>query len=145
MADIHVRRLRKEDAGEIRQIDAAIKKRPSDLDFERIVAEEVGREADASFVAEVGGRVAGFMISYSTSGNFGTDRCAWISMFGVDPKFMGQGIGKMLAQEIFDFHRAQGIEDVFTTVSWDATDILSFFKTVGFKRGRFVHLCRSLS
>ena len=90
MADIHVRRLRKEDAGEIRQIDAAIKKRPSGLDFELIVAEEVEREDDASFVAEVGSRVAGFMISYSTSGNFGTNRCAWISMFGVDPKFMGQ-------------------------------------------------------
>ena len=145
MAYTLVRRMRKEDAAEINRIDAAIRKSPSKLDFGRIVEEEVERDVDASFVAEIEGRVVGFMISYITFGNFGTDRCAWIAMFGVDPKFMGQGIGKRLAEEIFNFHKDHGIKDVFTSVSWDSTDILSFFKTLGFEGGRFVHLCKPLS
>ena len=83
--------MKETDAKAIGRIDAAIEKRPTLLDFEQIVAEEITRKVDASYVAEIKGKVVGFMISYITYGNFGADRCAWIAMFGVDPKWMGQG------------------------------------------------------
>lgn len=52
-------------------------------------------------MAEREGKVVGFMISYIISGGFGLlNKSAWIVMLGVDPEFMGQGIGKKLAQEI---------------------------------------------
>ncbi|MGD8227290.1 MAG: GNAT family N-acetyltransferase [Desulfobacteraceae bacterium] len=144
MSEVRVRRVRKKDAVAIRRIDASITKGQSTLDFERIVAEEVGKSTDASFVAEVNGKVVGYMISYLTRGNFGVDNCAWIAMFGVDPKFMGQGIGKRLADEIFKFCKEKGVTNVFTSVSWDSTDILSFFKTLGFNRSDFINLRKSL-
>jgi ribosomal protein S18 acetylase RimI-like enzyme len=136
--------MRKEDANDLSRIDAAITKTPARVDFKRIVEEEVKRAVDASFVAEVDGKVVGFMISYVTSGNFGADKCAWIAMFGVDPKLMGQGIGQKLADEIFKFHKSKGITDVFTSVRWDSTDILSFFKTLGFERSNFINLRKIL-
>jgi N-acetylglutamate synthase-like GNAT family acetyltransferase len=132
--------MKKTDAEAIGKIDAAIEKRPALLDFKQIVTEEVKRKVDSSYVAEIKGRVVGFMFSYITYGNFGADRCAWIARFGVDPKWMGQGIGKRLAEEIFKVYKEMGITEVFTSVRWDATDILSFFKTLGFERSNFINL-----
>jgi ribosomal protein S18 acetylase RimI-like enzyme len=145
MDEVIIRRLRKEDAGDIGRIDSAITKTPSKLDFKRIVEDEVEKAADASYVAELRGKVVGYMISYVTSGNFGADQCAWIAMFGVDPKMMGQGIGQKLAEAIFNFHKRKGIKEILTSVKWDSTDILSFFKTLGFERSNFINLRKPLA
>lgn len=136
--------MKKTDAEAIGKIDAAITKAPSLLDFKQIVSEEIKRAVDTSYVAEIKGKVVGFMISYMTYGNFGAERCAWIAMFGVDPKWMGQGIGKRLAEEIFKVHKEKGVTEVFTSVRWDATDILSFFKTLGFERSNFINLWKKV-
>jgi ribosomal protein S18 acetylase RimI-like enzyme len=144
MGEMVIRRMRKGDAEGISRIDAAITKTEERLDFRRIVEEEVKRAVDASFVAEINGKIVGYMISYVTSGNFGADKCAWVAMFGVDPKRMGQGIGQKLAEEIFRFHQKQGINEIFTSVRWDSTDILSFFKTLGFERSDFINLRKTL-
>jgi len=126
------------------EIQSAIEKRPTLLDFKQIVAEQVKRKVDSSYVAEIKGKVVGFMISYITYGNFGADRCAWIAMFGVNPKLMGQGIGKRLAEEIFKVYKEKGVTEVFTSVRWDAIDILSFFKTLGFERSNFINLWKKI-
>ena len=136
--------MKKTDAEAIGKIDAAITKVPSQLDFKQIVSEEIKRAVDTSYVAEIKGKVVGFMISYMTYGNFGADRCAWIAMLGVDPKLMGQGIGKRLAEEIFRVYKEKGVTEVFTSVRWDATDILSFFKTLGFERSNFINLWKKV-
>jgi len=144
MPEIIVRRMRKTDARAIAGIDAAIKKNASPLDYRRIVGEEVKKGADASFVAEIDKKVVGFMISYVTLGSFGADQCAWIAMFGVDPKYMGQGIGSRLAEETFKYYKDKGIVKIYTSVRWDSTDILSFFKTMGFERSDFINLRKVL-
>ncbi|MBN2467454.1 MAG: GNAT family N-acetyltransferase [Deltaproteobacteria bacterium] len=144
MPKIKVRRLRKDDAVAVTRIDRAITKMPSRIDFERILGEEIERETDASFVAVINRKVLGFMISYITSGNFGADQCAWIAMFGVDPKYMGQGIGIRLAEEIFEYYKSKGIAKIYTSVRWDSTDILSFFKILGFERSDFINLRKIL-
>jgi ribosomal protein S18 acetylase RimI-like enzyme len=145
MEQVLVRRLQKRDASQIGRIDAAITKAPQRTDFKRLVEEVVGRENAAGFVAEAEGKVVAFMISHVTLGSFGADRCAWIAMFGVAPKYMDQGIGKKLAEEIFAFHKERGIKEIYTSVRWDSADILSFCKTLGFERSEFLHLRKSLN
>jgi ribosomal protein S18 acetylase RimI-like enzyme len=132
------------DAEAVGKIDAAIDKRPTRLDFKQIVPEELKRREDASYVAEIKGKVVGFMISYITYGTFGADRCAWIARFGVNPKWMGQGIGKRLAEEILKVYKDKGVTEIFTSVRWDATDILSFFKALGFERSNFINLWKKI-
>jgi ribosomal protein S18 acetylase RimI-like enzyme len=136
--------MKKTDADAMSEIQSAIEKRPTLLDFKQIVAEQVKRKVDSSYVAEIKGKVVGFMISYITYGNFGADRCAWIAMFGVKPKLMGQGIGKRLAEEIFEVYKEKGVTEVFTSVRWDAIDILSFFKTLSFERSNFINLWKKI-
>jgi N-acetylglutamate synthase-like GNAT family acetyltransferase len=141
---IVIRRMKKTDADAMSEIQSAIEKRPTLLDFKQIVAEQVKRKVDSSYVAEIKGKVVGFMISFITYGNFGADRCAWIAMFGVNPKLMGQGIGKRLAEEIFKVYKEKGVTEVFTSVRWDAIDILSFFKTLDFERSNFINLWKKI-
>jgi ribosomal protein S18 acetylase RimI-like enzyme len=137
---LQLRRLREEDAEAISQIYAAITMKAADPDFKRVVEEHARREDEACFVAERGGKVVGFMISYILTAGFGMAKSAWIATLGVDPNCMGQGIGAGLAEEIFTYYRGQGIENVYTSVRWDSTDMLSFFKTLGFDRSNFINL-----
>lgn len=140
MENIQTRRLRKEDAEAISQIYAAITMKAADPDFKRVVEEHALRKDEACFVAELAGKVVGFMISYILTAGFGMAKSAWIATLGVDPNYMGQGIGARLAEEIFSYYRGQGIENVYTSVRWDSTDMLSFFKTLGFDRSNFINL-----
>jgi len=135
-----IRKIKVEDADIIGKIQTSITKVPSKIDFRQIIEDQERRDEDVSFVAEINGRVVGFMISYTMSGGFGLEKSAWIVILGVDPKFMGRGIGKRLAEEIFRAYEEQGIKNIFTSVRWDSVDLLSFFKTLGFDRSNFINL-----
>jgi ribosomal protein S18 acetylase RimI-like enzyme len=138
--NIRIRRLVKEDANRISQIYAAITMTAVDPDFKRVIEDHARRDEEACFVAEYDGKVVGFMISYILTAGFGMAKSAWIATLGVDPNCMGQGIGASLAEEIFKYYKARGIENVYTSVRWDSTDMLSFFKTLGFDRSNFINL-----
>ncbi|MFC1867621.1 GNAT family N-acetyltransferase [Thermodesulfobacteriota bacterium] len=133
-----------EDAADVGRIQSSIVKKSISIDFKRIIEEQIRSKYVASFVAELQEKVVGFMISYTLSGGFGIDMSAWIAMLGVDPKYMGQGIGKSLAKETFRFYKKLGIKNIYTSVTWDSTDLLSFFKTQGFDRSNFINLRKVL-
>lgn len=144
MDRLTIRTIRIEDAEEISRIQAAITKETQDIDFKRIIQEQLRRDEDASFVAEIDGKVAGYMISYIVYGGYGLEKSAWIATLGVHPRYMGQGIGKRLAEEIFEVYNKKGIKNVLTSVRWDSTDLLSFFKTLGFDRSEFINLRKEI-
>ena len=139
-----IRRIKAEDADDISRILDVITQDPSKVDFRRIIGEQLRRAEDASFVAEIEGKVVGYMISYIVYGGYGLEKSAWIAMLGVDPRFMGQGVGKRLAEEILRVYQEQGIRNIFTSVRWDSVDLLSFFKTLGFNRSSFINLWKKL-
>jgi ribosomal protein S18 acetylase RimI-like enzyme len=141
---ILIRHLKKNDSTDISRIYAAITMTPEDPDFKRVVEEHARNNAEACFVAEKDGKVVGFMVSYILTAGFGMPKSAWIATLGVDPNCMGEGIGANLAQEILKYYQAQGIENVYTSVRWDSTDLLSFFKTLGFDRSNFINLRKIL-
>jgi len=139
-----IRHLQKNDADDITRIYADITMKPVDPDFKRVVEEHAQREDQACFVAEQDGTVVGFMISYILTAGFGMPKSAWIATLGVDPNCMGRSIGASLAKEIMKHYQAQGVENVYTSVRWDSTDLLSFFKTLGFDRSNFINLRKVL-
>ena len=144
MDNILIRKLNSEDAEEIGKIYLSITKTTNVDDFRKIVAKQAQRDEDASFVAELNGKVVGYLISYTLIGGFGIAKSAWVANIGVNPKFMGQGIGEKMAEEIFEHYRNKGIKDIYTSVTWDSTDLLSFFKTLGFDRSEFINLKKNL-
>jgi ribosomal protein S18 acetylase RimI-like enzyme len=144
MKNIQIRRLKIEDAEEITRIYEAITRKPTSADFTRVIEDHARRKDSACFVAKTNGKMVGFMISTILTAGFGIAKSAWIATLGVSPEHMGQGIGARLAEEIFAFYRSQGIENVYTSVRWDSTDMLSFFKTLGFDRSNFINLRKVL-
>ena len=144
MENLVIRRLEARDADDISRIQEAITKEPSTIDYHRVVEEEAKKDDRVSFVAELDGKVVGYMITYIIYGGFGLEKSAWIGLFGVEPKHMGTGIGKRLAKEIFDVITERGIKNIFTSVMWDSTDLLSFFKSLGFDRCEFINLKKTL-
>lgn len=143
-ANFLIRRIRIEDADDMGRIMAAITQASEKIDFRQIIEEQVQSDKDASFVAEIDGKVVGFMISHIVYGGFGLEKSAWIVTLGVEPQFMGRDIGKKLAEEIFRVYRDRGIQYVFTSVRWDSADLLSFFKTLDFERSSFINLRKEL-
>ncbi len=144
MENVLIRRLKEEDVEEIGRIQERITKTGVTPDFLEIVKEYAQKPNNACFVAEHDGCPVGFMISSILSGIFGMERSAWIAILGVDPKYMGRDIGKALAAEIMAFYQEKGIKSIYTSVRWDSTDLLSFFKTLGFDRSNFINLRRVL-
>jgi ribosomal protein S18 acetylase RimI-like enzyme len=141
---MHIRKMKIEDAEQITKIYAAITRKPAGADFKRVVEDHARRDDGACFVAEINGRLVGFMISTILTAGFGMAKSAWIATLGVSPDHMGQGIGAGMAEEVFAYYRSHGIENVYTAVRWDSTDMLSFFKTLGFDRSNFINLRKVL-
>lgn len=144
MDNMLIRRMKPGDADEISRIYGAITQKPIQADFKKLVKEHALRTEDACFVAELDGQVVGFMVSYIMTLGFGIEKSAWIATLGVTPRHMGQGVGAELAREVFRYYQAEGIHNVYTSVRWDSTDLLSFFKTLGFDRSNFINLRKVL-
>ena len=139
-----IRGIRPNDAEQIGAIQASITKSGPQIDFDYIIQAKLQGSEDVSFVAEIEGKVVGYMISYLIYGGFGLEKTAWIATLGVHPKYMGQGIGERLAQEILEVYKRKGIKHILTSVRWDSVDLLSFFKTLGFNRSDFINLIKDL-
>ena len=144
MKKIKIRGLEAEDVKAIGRIQAAITKDDELLEFSQQIKNQISEPEKISFVAEIDGQVVGYMISQLIFGGFGIKKSAWINLMGVDPDFMGQGIGRSLAEEMFRAYRKINVKDVYSSVQWDSTDLLSFFKTMGFERSRFINLNKKL-
>lgn len=141
MEKLIIREPKTEDLGRVQQIYAAVQQKQ--VQQQQIQIALNAREEDC-FVAEVDGKVVGFVIGYSLQGSFGLGRSAWLATVGIDPKYMGQKIGKQLAEKVLAYYKAQGYKSVHLSVRWDATDLLSFFKTIGFNQSKFINLEKSL-
>ena len=91
------------------------------------------RDPDGSVVAEVDGRVAGFMLGDVRGGEFGIEEpSGWIEVIGVDPDYAGRGVGRALAEAILERFRERGVRAVRTVVDVSMPDIEKFFVSRGF-------------
>ncbi len=143
--NIEIREIEQKDAKDIQRIRSLISKEDADFDFKIIINEHAGGlNKQASIVARIDNKTVGYMISNVLYAGFGLEKSAWIVSMGVDPDFMGQGIGKKLANKILEIYKSQNIKYVFSSVMWDSIDLLSFFKTLGFERSEFINLRKKL-
>jgi ribosomal protein S18 acetylase RimI-like enzyme len=140
-----IREMKSEDSEAISKIYGIITNLRVEADFSAHIKALAHGEESACFVAELNGKVVGFMISYILTLGFGLEKSAWIATMGVNPKYMGQGIGAQLAAETLKSYKALGITRVFTSVRWDSTDLLSFFRSLDFERSDFINLTKNLA
>ncbi len=142
---VNIREITLEDAAAIQQIRSAISEEDGSVDFAKFIEQQISESGGKlSLVAEINGRVVGYMISTTLYAGFGIKKSAWIMAIGVHPEYMGQGIGLNLARKICDIYKEKGIKNIYSSVLWDSTDVLSFFKKLGFERSDFINLKKRL-
>jgi ribosomal protein S18 acetylase RimI-like enzyme len=110
-----------------------------------------------ALAAEVDGKVVGFILGYVSGWEFGVpDSVGWIDTLGVDPDYQRQGIGRLLFNELIKVFKRSGIEKipeekkadrkvegvnvVYTLVSWSRWDLLQFYHAMGLKKGEMLNL-----
>jgi len=143
--NISIREIRLEDTQAIQDIRIAISEEDAQVDFQKLIKQHVSEgNGKTSLVAEVNGKVAGYMISTTLYAGFGIGKSAWIMSLGVHPDHMGQGLGLKLANRICDIYKEKGVGSIYSSVMWDSIDVLSFFKKLGFKRSEFINLKKDL-
>ena len=141
---IKIRKIRAEDVSEIVAIQESILQKKVSKKWIQKVEGHLKKQEGVGFVALKDGRVVGFIIGEIKGEGFGLEQSGWIEVVGVHPRQMGVGIGRILAEKLFAFFKKEGVRDIHTVVRWDAGDMLSFFKAIGFDRSPFINLRKHL-
>ncbi len=140
--EIKTRKIRPEDVREIIAIQESLIKKKVSRRWVQMVEDHLRRYEGIGFVASKNTHVVGFIIGEVKGEGFGLEQSGWIEIVGVHPTQMGTGIGHSLAQKLFEFFKSRGVRDVYTAVRWDAVDMVSFFKSLGFDRAPFINLIK---
>jgi len=142
--EIKIRKIGIGDVPEIVAIQESILQKKVSKKWIQMVENHLKKQEGVGFVASKDGRVVGFIIGEIKGEGFGLEQSGWIEVVGVHPRQMGIGIGRILAEKLFSFFKKEGIRDIHTAVRWDAGDMLSFFKAIGFDRSPFINLRKHL-
>src|SRR5216117_3597533 len=103
MPDVRVRPMNELDIEGICRIDERITGRYRPDVWEQRTAYYLRRDPDSSQVAEVDGKVVGFMLGDVRAGEFGIEEASgWIERFGIDPEHRGRDLGKQMFEAIVE-------------------------------------------
>lgn len=136
-----LRAMAPKDLNRIVEIDTKVlgKSRP---EYWKMKLELVKRRSPmSSLVAEVDGKIIGFVIGDASGWEYGVpENIGWIDTIGVDPSAQRSGIAKMLLTEMIDNLKKVGVEKIYTFVNWHDWNLLQFFDAMGFKKGDMINL-----
>jgi len=130
---VRVRALDELDIGSVVRIDERITGVYRPDFWEQRVGYYLRRDPESSRVAEVDGRVVGFMLGDVRAGEFGIEEpSGWIERFGIDPEHRGRDLGKLMFQGVVDHFRESGAATVRTLVDGKDQGLRGFLEKLGF-------------
>jgi ribosomal protein S18 acetylase RimI-like enzyme len=91
-------------------------------------------------VAEIAGRVRGFVLGEERAWEFGSPPSGWVFAIGVDPDAREGGIGSRLFAAICARMKASGVRTVRTMLARDDALNMAFFRSQGMRGGPFIQL-----
>ena len=145
MRSIHIRTMSKGDADAILEIDRKITGKKRKEFWLTRVAYGIARDPSASLVAEVDGKVVGFILCDLRGGGFGPNEDGWIEILGVHPDHQRKGIGRILCEEALKHFKDKGAKRVRVSFSWSAADVVSLLRSLDFERAECITLEKNLT
>ncbi len=147
MADVsaktvpEIRIMREEDLERITEIDYQVLGERR-ADYWEAKVEMTGKRSPLpSLVAEIEGKVVGFILADASGWEYGVPKnIGWIDTIGVEPPYQKKGIGRILMQEMLNYMKKVGVDSVYTLVNWRDWGLLQFFDAMGFRRGDMINL-----
>lgn len=137
-SDVSIRPLDELDISAIVRIDEKILGAYRPEVWERRIGYYLRRDPETSVVAELDGRVVGFMLGEVRSGEFGLEEpTGWVEVLGVDPDCRGRNVGRRMGETILEHFRERGARSVRTLVDEENEELRGFFGSIGFEPSSF--------
>jgi len=99
------------------------------------------RSQISSLVAELDGKVIGFIIGGASRWEYGVpENIGWLDPIGVDPDYQRKGIAQILFTEMTNKLKKLGVDTIITFVKRRDPILLKFFNSLGFQKGDMINL-----
>ncbi|MFX0113326.1 MAG: GNAT family N-acetyltransferase [Candidatus Hodarchaeota archaeon] len=133
---ITIRKLTRDDIEDLLRIEKALGSQIN-ADLRHSILEYFdSSESATNLGAELDGQLIGFIVGELRLWEFGEKQpVGWVKELGVDPDFQGRGVGVALGRELLMHFKSKGAKIVKTLVEWDSGDVISYFRSLGFKKG----------
>ncbi len=136
-----IRTMVPSDLDRIVEIDIKVLGKPRPEYWEMKIELLEKRSQVSSLVAELDGKVIGFIIGDESRWEYGVpENIGWIDTIGVDPDYQRKGIAKILFTEMTNSLKKVGVATIITFVTRRDWILLKFFNSMGFQKGDMINL-----
>lgn len=142
-ASVNIRRMARSDIDAALEIDRKIGKGLGLITYRDLVAIDPGGPLDLSFVAEVGGKVVGFVLARLNYVGVPFTEIAVIQAIVVDPAYQRRGIASQLVNALIAHCHSERVSAIRAVVDERNADLKRFFQRLGFRRSELVNYVRT--
>jgi len=138
---VKVRMIRKNDLDGVVTIDKIITGQERREYYQRKLGQAIDNDVNASVVAEVDGKLVGFMMGDVFFGEYGIpDASATIDTIGVHPDFQKHGVASELMDQFLMNMKAANVKKIYTLVNWNDFALEGFFSRHKFQPSKRISL-----
>lgn len=141
---LRIRPMEAEDIEQVLEIDRKISGLRRAITYTDLITGDLGGVLDLSFVAELSGKVVGFILARHVFVGDPVVEVGLIQILGVDPDYQRQGIASELIDALVERCRAKGLKTVRVMISDRDSQLQSFFSDEGFRRGQLIDYTKNL-
>ncbi len=138
-----MRVMKSNDLDAIVAIDELVSKQRRSEYYERKIESVVNspHNINTSLVAEVDGKIVGFVMGDVYFGEFGIpEASATIDTIGVHPDCQNRGVAHDLMDQFLTNMKAVGVKRIYTLVNWNDFALEHFFESHKFQPSRRINL-----
>ena len=139
-----IRPMEPEDIDAILAIDRKISGVRRAITYADLITGDLGGVIDLSFVAEINGQAAGFILARLAYAGEPVTEVGLVQILGVDPDYQRQGIATKLVNSMLEHCKSKGIKTVRVTVNERDSQLRDFFQHMGFRRGQLIDYSKTL-
>jgi len=133
-----------EDIDAVLTIDRKISGVRRAITYADLITGDLGGVIDISFVAEINGQVAGFILARLAYVGEPVTEVGLVQILGVNPDYQRQGIATKLVNAMLERCKSKGIKAVRVTVNERDSQLRGFFQRMGFRRGQLIDYSKTL-
>lgn len=141
---IRIRPMEPEDIDSVLAIDRKISGVRRAVTYTDLITGDLGGVLDLSFVAEVDGQVAGFILARRAYVGEPVTEVGLIQILGVDPDYWRQGIASKLVNALLDTCQSKKLNAVRIMINERDSQLQGLFAHMGFRRGQLIDYTKTL-
>jgi GNAT superfamily N-acetyltransferase len=136
---VDIRPMTREDIHTVLALDRKIGEGRSSLSYSDMDATNPGGPADLSYIAEINGKVVGFIVNRLAYMMIPFTEVCLIQGMLINPAYQGHGTGSLLVEKLFEHCRAKGINTIRALVPEWNEELRHFVERNGFRRSNIIN------